>query len=436
MPRTWPAAATAVLALLALPPAAPAAEMFGSSLTASPDDAIVCLHPDGCMLAQTALPGRNVTAPRDGVLVRWRASFLNDVPSQDVNLVALRRDGSKYSAVASSSTVQIAAGQASMSATTALRVHAGDHIAVRLEDGGEIGTVTRAAADASFALFAPPLFGSTEAREPDDGGPVAAEILLNADVEPDVDGDGRGDETQDRCPESPQRPTVPCTIDFRVRVPIDPPHLVVGSTAAATVYAVWSLGVYRSSWILPSASVTIDAPSHVQLVASPLPGPCAIATPQRAVCTIPFVSQLRAALPVAARVDPHTAPRALVQTGATFTASASSGARDADPSNNSVTWTVPIDEPHCGQRLIGTRRDNRIVGTEYSDIIEGRNGNDTLIGRGGRDCIEGGWGNDRLVTNDGDRDAVLCGPGRRDRAIVDRHDRPRGCEKVVRKPGA
>jgi hypothetical protein len=431
MTRSWPVAAAAALMFLALPPVSAAAETFGSSLSATADAFIACDHPSGCTVTQTALPARTVTAPRDGVLVRWRASFLDDVAAQDVSLVVLRRNGAEYGAVAASSAVSIGDGQGSLSEPTGLRVKAGDQIAIGLEDGGEIGAVARPTADASFAMFAPPLFG-TASRGPDESGPVDTEILLNADIEPDLDDDGSGDQTQDSCPESPQRSTVPCTIDLNVTSPIRPSHLHVGSSAAVTVRIRWRLEPNLFQWLLPGATLTIEAPSHAAFIPSPVASPCTIVTAQRAVCPFEF-QPIGGSGFVTAEVDERTAPRQLVRAGATFTASVSSSARDADPSNNSVSWNVPIDEPHCGQRLIGTRRANRIVGTEYSDIIEGRNGSDTLIGKGGRDCIEGGLGNDRLLANDGERDAVLCGLGRRDRAVVDRLDRPRGCEVVKRK---
>jgi hypothetical protein len=47
------------------------------------------------------------------------------------------------------------------------------------------------------------------------------------------------------------------------------------------------------------------------------------------------------------------------------------------------------------------------------------------------DRLSGGAGNDRVTAVDGKRDAVDCGPGR-DTAVVDSHDRVRGCEHVLR----
>jgi len=121
----------------------------------------------------------------------------------------------------------------------------------------------------------------------------------------------------------------------------------------------------------------------------------------------------------------------------------------------------------CVRRLNGTARADRLTGTNRGDVIYGRGGPDRLRGRGGSDCIWGGTGNDRIYggsgadklhgatgndvliasagrdrlwggygadriyARDGQRDWINCGPGR-DRAVVDRGDRVRGCERVLR----
>lgn len=101
--------------------------------------------------------------------------------------------------------------------------------------------------------------------------------------------------------------------------------------------------------------------------------------------------------------------------------------------------------------FVGTRRADRLVGTNGPDELRGLAGNDRLSGLGGDDRLSGGEGNDRLTggrgtdtllggpgndvlsARDGKRDTVDCGKGRRDRAVVDRRDRVRGCERVSRR---
>jgi hypothetical protein len=82
--------------------------------------------------------------------------------------------------------------------------------------------------------------------------------------------------------------------------------------------------------------------------------------------------------------------------------------------------------------LQGTSKADRLTGGAAAETIRGGAGNDRLSGGGGRDVLLGGRGRDLLKARDGERDRVDCGPGR-DRAIVDKLDRVRRCERVKRK---
>lgn len=52
----------------------------------------------------------------------------------------------------------------------------------------------------SFSVWNPPLSDGGSGTAPSTNGSSVARLQLNADVEPDADGDGYGDETQDLCP--------------------------------------------------------------------------------------------------------------------------------------------------------------------------------------------------------------------------------------------
>lgn len=83
----------------------------------------------------------------------------------------------------------------------------------------------------------------------------------------------------------------------------------------------------------------------------------------------------------------------------------------------------------CARPLRGSRRSERLVGTWAGDRVRGERGADRIRGLRGRDCLIGGRGADRISARDGERDLVRCGRAR-DRALVDRIDRVRGCESV------
>ena len=81
--------------------------------------------------------------------------------------------------------------------------------------------------------------------------------------------------------------------------------------------------------------------------------------------------------------------------------------------------------------LWGGTGNDRMFGGAGDDRLHGSTGRDYLVGNAGRDRIVGGFGNDRISARDGNNDSIDCGPGR-DRAVVDRGDKVRRCEIVVR----
>jgi glucoamylase len=84
-------------------------------------------------------------------------------------------------------------------------------------------------------------------------------------------------------------------------------------------------------------------------------------------------------------------------------------------------------------RMSGGAGRDRMSGGAGRDRMLGGAGNDRMAANGGRNRLSGGRGNDRINSVNGRRDTVKCGRGRRDRARVDRSDRTRGCERVIRR---
>jgi Tol biopolymer transport system component len=75
--------------------------------------------------------------------------------------------------------------------------------------------------------------------------------------------------------------------------------------------------------------------------------------------------------------------------------------------------------------------DGKIMGTRFDDYLAGGPGNDVFVGGLGRDRMIGAGGNDMFYARDGRQDRIDGGPGQ-DRAFVDRLDRVRRVERVVR----
>ncbi len=94
-----------------------------------------------------------------------------------------------------------------------------------------------------------------------------------------------------------------------------------------------------------------------------------------------------------------------------------------------------------GPEVIGTAGADRLSGTAGHDLLVGRGGNDTLTAGRGRDVVRGGGGEDDIRSGrgndiveawlDGSPDVIDCGPGERDRAVVDASDTTIGCEVVI-----
>ncbi|MFL5828350.1 MAG: thrombospondin type 3 repeat-containing protein, partial [Solirubrobacteraceae bacterium] len=100
--------------------------------------------------------------------------------------------------------------------------------------------------------------------------------------------------------------------------------------------------------------------------------------------------------------------------------------------------------------LVGGDGDDTLYGEGGNDSLDGGPGNDKLLGGAGNDRLAGGPGNDTLTggpginsylggpgddvinARNGRKDAVDCGPGKHDLAIVDHADKVKGCERVKR----
>jgi RTX calcium-binding nonapeptide repeat (4 copies) len=86
-------------------------------------------------------------------------------------------------------------------------------------------------------------------------------------------------------------------------------------------------------------------------------------------------------------------------------------------------------------RLFGRAGDDLIQGGGEFDTLLGNRGDDRLAGGAGGDHLRGGRGADRLFSRtDRVLDRVNCGSGRSDRAVVDRRDDVKRCERVLLPP--
>ena len=198
-PALWIAAALCV----ALPAPASGAVTIGSNLNGVAAGETAC--GSGCTFAHGALPPASTAsggllAPIDGVVVLWRIKV-----GASATPVALRitRPGNSNTRIGVG-TGPIVTPDTNAISPFAVRVpiQAGDAIGIDCCMGGFLAAFA-ANADADTRDF-----GASGPLP--DGGDLSGsasrdntELLINAEIEPDADSDGYGDETQDGCPTRP-----------------------------------------------------------------------------------------------------------------------------------------------------------------------------------------------------------------------------------------
>jgi hypothetical protein len=188
--------------LLGVPSGAFAVTTIGNNLAALPISNLGGCNPS-CTVAQSVLPAASqapggLLAPQDGVVVRWRIKIGGDFTPMPVAL-RITRPGSSDTRTGAG-TVPTVTPPTDQTSTIAARlpIQAGDALGIDC-----------CMATNSLTVFAPNPAALTLYWEPSlqDGAstrtgfefPPDTELLVNADVEPDADRDGFGDETQDQC---------------------------------------------------------------------------------------------------------------------------------------------------------------------------------------------------------------------------------------------
>jgi hypothetical protein len=184
--------------------AAGAAVVSGSNFVAIPT-AGTCyteLPSLSCTLTIASLPPGNTAtggthAAIDGVVVSWRVKA--GAVSWNSTIALRVVHGTEGGGRGSAETLPAAGGTYEYQAR--MPVRAGDAIGLDVINALKFKTapITREAPflAASFNAWVPPL-GEGETRAPD-GVMPETELLMNATIEPDADGDGWGDESQDEC---------------------------------------------------------------------------------------------------------------------------------------------------------------------------------------------------------------------------------------------
>ena len=257
------------LAVLATPsvfasPAAAATPVGSPHLSSASTGDLFCdFFP--CVLVLDRVDGVDVDTPK-GVITSWSAR-------KATGTVALRvlrtRPGEfvsdqLHAANVSESPDETGGGSdAVQTFDTHQPVEQGDYIGVTLVTGSSIGYLVGSSGDQIFEVDGDPNAGNVDNPTTRNKGPDNFEPLLLARVEPDADGDGFGDESEDACPSNAATqgacPAGPATTSAP---PFVPPFVAPVSTAATKRV---TLGSRSATFKRGKASIRLANPNAARV---------------------------------------------------------------------------------------------------------------------------------------------------------------------------
>ncbi len=387
---------------------------IGSPLTLAPDPHGFSASGNAVQALQLSAAGTAAVAPKAGVLTHWR---LRAEPGKGDTVLQLLRPtggaGTSYTVAAESEPVHATSTEV-IAVDAQLAVQAGDRLAVRsvLNAGNrDLGAIAARAGDELVANGPPKTAGQT--WTPDTSSPAGYRLLVQADVEPDADHDGKGDVTQDSA------------------------DLVLTGSSPATV---GNLDPWNMSYTIRNAGP--DGALDVALEikgggVAPPPGTapagmtCKDSDPAIGGSAV-TCKLAKLASGASVTVSPSfITPAIYPPLGGTFATQATVTAttHDPDPTNNAASLRTVVASPQpyvpnlppqqpfvikpCTNIIRGTRDDDVLRGTAFGDRLVGGDGDDLLKGQGADDCLEGGTGDD--VLDGGDGNDRLAGSAGRDR---------------------
>ncbi len=214
MRGTWVTLAAA-FAALAIAPAAHGAVTVGSDLSATTFESKTCMGI--CTGAYNTDPqlGHPPTSPINGVIVRWRLNQGANASADNFSLRVLRPadvpPAVEWTGVRTAPPDLVPAAAGLYVFAARLPISAGQGIGIDFPSThGVILSEERFSAVDPFTRVNYWYDGLANGATEGPDQQYAHQLLINADVEPDADGDGFGDETQDPCPTSAASQTAGC----------------------------------------------------------------------------------------------------------------------------------------------------------------------------------------------------------------------------------
>ena len=442
------AACGAVAALGAAP--VQAAETLGQTFTT-----------EGCSSNQ-ALVQRSTSGPpgyqatTTGVIVSWSYHAVNNPPNIRLRVYRAGANAQTWFARSESSAKVAGSNPGQVKANTlntfgeapGLRIEAGDVLGLTANGGNGVSCgETASTADEICVSNGPPAVGASNSSFVC-GAILSRRLGVSAVIEPDGDGDGFGDESQDSCPTE-------------------------ASVQAGSCPDADGDGVSNSVDACPNDS-DVSAPRNprngcpADADGDGNPDP---ADPDDDNDGVPDAQDFFP-LDGTQHLKPSTAGNDTINGSALGEVICGLGGSDKlnGLGGNDTLWGDACNDK--AKTVFGAQ-----AGTDGSDTLDGGDGNDSLYGAGGKDKLKGGAGKDKLFGGDGNdsldggsgkdsldggkgndklaggkdtnkykagagndtvsarngkKETVDCGSGSKDTATVDRNDKVKSCEKVNR----
>ncbi len=199
--RFWVGLAGCAAAILLPASASPAAVTIGSNLagTGVTGEASYCPGMGTCTGTNLNLPAgslapNGLTSPIDGVVVRWRVK--SGSAGNPVALRVLRPvSGTTFTGAGTSSAGATSSGTAEFASQVPIK--AGDSVGLNVGNQGLVWATTPSASTVIWGTLNGFSGGLADGATGSGDAVAPLELLVQAVVEPDCDGDGLGDETQD-----------------------------------------------------------------------------------------------------------------------------------------------------------------------------------------------------------------------------------------------
>jgi len=202
--------------------------LFGAALQGERSAPPAACSPS-CLYVQTALGGASTATSSPGVIVRWRV-LNGSSGAYRINVLTDNPGGSggafhAYHVLGFSETGTVTAPTNSAfsqisSFPTRMPIPAGAYVGLTVPGGSVPGFQSSVGGQAKYSRTEAPFPGITGVVGESHNGA----ILYDADIEPDVDGDGYGDVTQDSCPTSASIHEGPCPATGAGKAPIVSTH--------------------------------------------------------------------------------------------------------------------------------------------------------------------------------------------------------------------